>query len=93
MAVRYLGPDLPVEDWVGAATGVDGAVIGVVTPKDRRAGVDVAERVRAAHPGVVVAFGGAAAPTSEEVLRLDGGLNGSVAALASALDQRRARDS
>ena len=93
MAVRYLGPDLPVDDWVGAAGDADGAVIGVVTSKDRRSGIDVAQRVRAAHPDVVVAFGGMAAPPSEDVLRLDGGLVASVAALAAALDQRRARDS
>ena len=93
MAVRYLGPDLPVEDWVGAAGDADGAVIGVVTSKDRRSGLDVAERVRAAHPDVVVAFGGTAAPASEDVLELNGGLSASVAALGAALGQRRARAS
>ena len=93
IGVRYLGPDLPVEDWVAAAADADGAVIGIVTAKDRRAGVEVAQRVRAAHPDVVVALGGTAAPALEDVPRLDGSLPAAVAALRSALDQRRARDS
>ena len=93
IGVRYVGPDLPVDDWVAAAAGADGAVIGIVTARDRRAGVEVAERVRAAHPNVVVALGGTAAPASDDVPRLDGTLAASVAALGSVLDQRRARDS
>ncbi len=93
LAVRYLGPDLPIEDWVAAAADADGAVVGVVTGKDRRAAIEVADRVRAAHPGVFVALGGSAAQASENLPRLDGTLATSVAALASALEQRRARAS
>lgn len=93
LAVRYLGPDLPVEDWVAAAADADAVVIGVVTAKDRRAAVEVAQGVRAAYPEVVVALGGPAAPVSEDFPRLDGTLAASVAALGSALDQRRARAS
>ena len=93
MAVRYLGADLPVADWVVAAGEADAAVIGVVTPKDQGSAVEVAEQVQAAHPDVFVALGGTAAPESREIPRLDGTLTASVAALGSALDQRRARDS
>lgn len=93
LAVRYLGSDLPIEDWVAAAADADGAVVGVVTGKDRRAAIEVADRIRAAHPGVFVALGGSAAQASENLPRLDGTLATSVAALASALEQRRARAS
>lgn len=60
MPVVYLGPDLPIDDWVAAAGRVRAraAVVGVVTAGDRGPARRVAEALRAARPGIVVAFGG-----------------------------------
>lgn len=87
LSVAYVGPDLPVADWVTAAAGADAAVIGVVTSRERRAAMDVARQLRAAHPDLVVAFGGAAAPETPGVLRLPAPLPESVAALREAVAQ------
>jgi methanogenic corrinoid protein MtbC1 len=63
IGVRYLGPDLPLQDWLDATarTSAAAAAIGVVVASD----VDPAERVgralRAAAPQMVIAFGGRAA--------------------------------
>jgi MerR family transcriptional regulator, light-induced transcriptional regulator len=86
LSVTYVGPDLPAEDWVAASGDADGAVIGVVTGRDRRAAIDVANRLLAAHPRLVVAFGGGAAPTTPEVLRLPDTLPTSVTTLKAALN-------
>ncbi len=59
--VAYLGPDLPLADWVGAAGGAAAAVIGVVTTRDRRPAREVADRLRSEAPGTLVAVGGRAA--------------------------------
>ncbi len=70
IAVRYLGADLPVQDWLDAVqrTAAAAVVIGAVIASD----VDPAERVggaiRAADQRVVIAFGGRAAST----VHLDG---------------------
>jgi MerR family transcriptional regulator, light-induced transcriptional regulator len=60
MPVVYLGPDLPIDDWVAAAGRVRAraAVVGVVTAGDRGPARRVAEALRSARPGIVVAFGG-----------------------------------
>ena len=59
----YLGPDLPVADWVATARriGAIAAVIGAPTAADGRAAIDVATALRADHPNLAVAIGGAAA--------------------------------
>jgi methylmalonyl-CoA mutase cobalamin-binding subunit len=88
LAVDYVGPDLPVADWVTAATPADAAVIGVVTARDRRAALEVARAVLAARPDLVVAFGGDAAPDEPGVIRLDGDLPSAVTTLAEALARR-----
>ena len=93
MAVAYLGADIPIEDWVSAADGAAAAVIGVVTGRDRKAALQVARALRAAHPRLVVAFGGDAAPASSEAadtLTLPASLPASVGALRSALERRPA---
>ena len=87
LAVAYLGADLPVADWVSAAEGAAAAVIGVVTARDRRASLEVARALRAAHPGLVITFGGRAAPDEPGILHLGGPLPGSVAALSRSLQQ------
>ena len=67
LPVTYVGPDLPVDDWIGAAEGASAAVIGVVTPRDRGPALDVARRLREAHPDLMIALGGRATPA-----KLDG---------------------
>jgi DNA-binding transcriptional MerR regulator/methylmalonyl-CoA mutase cobalamin-binding subunit len=93
--VRYLGSDLPVQDWLDAVarTTAAGVVIGVVIASD----VDPAERVglaiRAANPRVVIAFGGPAASavdlsSSEPAMVLSGDLITAVDAVRSAVGSR-----
>ncbi|HEX7951092.1 MAG TPA: MerR family transcriptional regulator [Candidatus Limnocylindrales bacterium] len=85
--VAYLGPDLPLDDWVRAAKGAAAAVIGVVTRRDRRAAELVARRLVEAEPGVVVALGGEAADvvTAPGAIHLPARLEDGVAALRAAL--------
>lgn len=89
LAVAYLGPDLPVADWTTGSAGARAAVIGVVSGRDRRAAIEVARALLAAHPGLVVAVGGRAAREEAGVLRLPGSLTDSVASLIRALDEAR----
>ena len=91
LAVRYVGSDLPVADWVAAAEGADAVVVGVVTGRDRRGALDVARQLRTAHPAVVIAFGGDAAPDAPGVLRLPAPLPAAVTALSSAISAVRAQ--
>jgi DNA-binding transcriptional MerR regulator/methylmalonyl-CoA mutase cobalamin-binding subunit len=94
LAVSYLGPDLPVEDWVAAAADASAAVIGVVTARDRSAALDVARGLRAADRNLVIALGGRAVPSAPEELgatRLPDGLREAVGALATAVAQERGR--
>ncbi len=60
LPVLYLGPDLPVESWVAAATGrsAPAAVIGVPTRSDVRPASAVLAALRAARPTIVLAAGG-----------------------------------
>ena len=57
LPVTYLGADLPIDDWVAAADA-SAAVIGVVTARDRTAGIEVARRLLESRPSLVVALGG-----------------------------------
>jgi DNA-binding transcriptional MerR regulator/methylmalonyl-CoA mutase cobalamin-binding subunit len=88
--VVYEGPDLPAEDWVAAVaqTRARAAVIGVVTGADRPAAAEVARELRAAHPNILIAFGGRAASgmvDGDRSVVLPDGLSQSVDALQSAL--------
>jgi MerR family transcriptional regulator, light-induced transcriptional regulator len=70
MRVRYLGADLPVQDWVEAArrTHAWAAVIGVVIRNDVKGALEVARALRVSSPDIVIAFGGhraASVPTAE----------------------------
>ena len=85
LPVTYLGADLPMDDWLAAAAGASAAVIGVVTARDRTAAINVANRLLAANPGLVVALGGRAAQPAPGVLRLPSELTESVAVIGSAL--------
>lgn len=61
--VRYLGADLPVENWIDAAvrTQAIAAVIGVVIASDIAAAERVGQALRATRPEMLICFGGAAA--------------------------------
>jgi DNA-binding transcriptional MerR regulator/methylmalonyl-CoA mutase cobalamin-binding subunit len=91
-AVRYLGADLPVPDWIEAATKTraQAAVIGVVTPRDAASAARVAGELHIAHPRLLLAFGGRAAgrvrmSPAVDVLRLPDEITEAVEALRSAL--------
>lgn len=85
LPVTYLGADLPIDDWLAAATDASAAVIGVVTARDRSAALAVARRLLEARPGLVVALGGRAAQAAPGIIRLPPELVESVAALRSSL--------
>jgi MerR family transcriptional regulator, light-induced transcriptional regulator len=67
LPVAYLGADLPLEDWVGAVerTGARAVVIGALMNADGAAARSVAAGLRMAKPGLLIAFGGLAAPEPE----------------------------
>ena len=96
LPILYLGADLPIRDWLGAAarTRARAAVIGVVTASDRTPAERVATELLAADPQLVVAYGGRSAPvdvvpeasqTTGEPFRLPSGLTAAVEALKDAL--------
>lgn len=85
LPVIYLGADLPIDDWLNAAHGALAAVIGVVTARDRATALSVAQRLRAAYPDLVLAFGGRAAPAAPDVVRLPAELGASVAELEATI--------
>ncbi len=60
LPVLYLGPDLPLESWIAAATGRSSraAVIGVPTRSDVRSAGAVLSALREARPSIVLAAGG-----------------------------------
>ena len=90
-AVAYVGPDLPADDWVAATRGAAAAVIGVVVARDRAPALEVARRLRAADAGLVIAFGGRAAPSTADVVRLPAELNAAVADLVERVTAGAAR--
>jgi methanogenic corrinoid protein MtbC1 len=85
LSVAYVGADLPLEDWVAAAAGAQSVVLGVVMQRDRRPALDVARAILASRPGMVVAFGGDAAPHEPGVIVLPDRLQDAVAALSAVL--------
>ncbi|MEP7379790.1 MAG: MerR family transcriptional regulator [Chloroflexota bacterium] len=60
--VLYLGPDLPLQDWLDAVarTSAVAVVIGAVVGSDVDPATRVARAIRAANQRVVIAFGGRA---------------------------------
>ena len=98
LPVLYLGPDLPAENWVATAIRAQAraAVIGAVTPADRQSARTVADALREARPGLLIAFGGRYQPLDRSAssdaaaesatIRLPVGLADSVRALLAALD-------
>jgi len=92
----YLGADLPIADWVAAAsrTRPRAAVIGAVTRSDGEAAIAVARALAAAVPGVRIAFGGRGAPdpgppgawSQPAPVVLPAGISEAVAVLRSEVD-------
>ncbi len=74
LPVLYLGPDLPVDDWVATARRVHAraAVVGAVAQSDGAAALDVARALIDGVPGIIVAFGGSGAPTPNPTTRWSG---------------------
>jgi DNA-binding transcriptional MerR regulator len=100
LPILYLGADLPIGDWLGAATRTraQAAVIGVVTAGDREPAERVAAALLSADPGLVVAYGGRSAPANVvggatgrqgEPFRLPIGLTAAVDAIERALATAR----
>jgi MerR family transcriptional regulator, light-induced transcriptional regulator len=60
LVVRFLGADLPVEDWVEAARRTDAiaAVVGIVMRADVKPALEVARAIRGANPAIRIAYGG-----------------------------------
>jgi MerR family transcriptional regulator, light-induced transcriptional regulator len=94
LPVVYLGADLPLADWIAAVerTGAQAVVIGALMNADGLAARAVATGLRALRPGILVAFGGAAAPDPEPsavdsglALRLPDDLPAAVALLRDAV--------
>ncbi len=92
LSVRYLGADLPLQDWLDAMvrTKARAVVIGVVVGSDVDAAERVARALRAADPGVLICIGGRAAAEVdgsrlEPLLRLPSELSGAVKALREGL--------
>jgi DNA-binding transcriptional MerR regulator/methylmalonyl-CoA mutase cobalamin-binding subunit len=84
-AVTYLGADMPVDDWVRASANADVVVLGVMIKSDVAPALAVAKAVREAHPDVVVALGGAFAPSGAGHVRMTGSMVTALAALSNSL--------
>ena len=90
--VLYLGPDLPIESWVAAATGrtARAAVIGVPTRSDIRPASAVLAALREARPSIILAAGGdeaARVARATGAIELPPRLTDAVAILDQALGQ------
>ena len=86
LPILYLGPDLPVEDWVASARAINAraGVIGVLTSGDIRPAVEVGVALRAAMPELTIAFGGRSAARAGDLFTAD-------ARVASAIVQGESR--
>jgi DNA-binding transcriptional MerR regulator/methylmalonyl-CoA mutase cobalamin-binding subunit len=93
LPVVYLGADLPVADWLEAATQTDAAaaVVGVVAAGDVVAAAALVEALHAARPGMPVAVGGQAAGQADTAgtLLLPNGVSASVEAVRTAIGTSR----
>jgi len=95
LSVRYLGADLPMQDWLDALirTRARAVVIGAVIGPDVDAAQRVARALRAADPDVLICFGGRAAAEVEgsrlePFLRLPAELSEAVEAVREGLSSR-----
>lgn len=96
--VRYLGADLPVQDWLDAVarTSAVGVVIGIALASDVDPAERVAHAIRAAYPRIVIAFGGPSASnidlsSARPAMVLPDELTSAVDALRSAIGSGASR--
>ncbi len=84
--VLYLGADVPATSWAAAVLGhaARAAVLTVVTPADRPSAVAASRQLRALHPDLLVASGGASGAGLAHGVR---SLPESIAAAAQELDR------
>jgi len=66
LPVVYLGPNLPVADWLSATATARAAVLGVPTPRDARSALQAASAIRESRPSAIVAMGGVGAPAARD---------------------------
>jgi MerR family transcriptional regulator, light-induced transcriptional regulator len=66
LPVVYLGPNLPVADWLTATATAGAAVLGVPTRRDVRSALQAAQAISESNSGTIVALGGAAAPAGRD---------------------------
>ena len=90
LPVLYLGPDLPITDWLNAiaATEARGIVLSVVMPGDQAPAAEVAAAVREARPDALIAVGGRSAVAHGDVIRLPDDLVEAADAVRSELARR-----
>lgn len=71
LPILYLGPDLPVADWVATAMRTDAplAVVGAPTATDAKAAVTVAQALQREQPTIRITFGGRAANRAVQSLQ------------------------
>lgn len=87
LPVVYLGPNLPVADWLTATATARAAVLGVATRRDVRSALQAARAISESHPATIVALGGAAASAAgDSYLLLAGNLGAAAGQLEAALD-------
>jgi DNA-binding transcriptional MerR regulator/methylmalonyl-CoA mutase cobalamin-binding subunit len=96
LPVVYLGADLPLADWLAAVdrTNARAVVIGAVLAEDESATRAIGRELRSLYPGLVIAYGGPAAPPADDAtstIRLPGNVRDSVATLREALRTAAAR--
>ncbi len=98
IGVRYLGADLPLQDWIDAVvrTRPLGVAIGVVLEQDVDPAERVATAIRAASPAVLLAFGGRRAENVDisalaPAIRLPPDMTSAVDALRSAMGSKGGR--
>lgn len=88
MSTDYLGADLPLEDWIGmvADRAPTAVVLSLPTEHDITATQAIIDALRARHPGLIVAVGGAEQErASDAALRLGHDLVAGVRTLSAAV--------
>lgn len=89
LAVRYLGADVPVPDWVDAARDTDCVVLAASMRADAAPLAEVVAALDAARPGLLVAVGGARQDDApRHCLRLGHEVGPAAALLADRLERR-----
>jgi hypothetical protein len=91
LRVTYLGPDLPIDDWVVGSDGAAAAVVGVPTASDRAAAGEVVRALAAARPSLLIATGGEGATHFAGAIDLPADLSAAVGAIRTELGRAGSR--